>query len=315
MKDQKSPGKGAEGQPGKSDPKAAQGERKGQMDRKSEQGDRGKDKKAADTQRQQDQKKSADTERQQRDQKKAADTDRQRDQKKAADTDRQQRDQKKAADTDRQRQDKKAADQQRQPGDRDQKAAQGDQKRGDQQRVQVSDQQRTTVREQIKRDRNVERISRSRLNVNINVGVAIPRSMRLHTLPVTLVSTVPAYRGYSYIVLEDDTICIVDPRTYVIVDVIDAGGGMRADRGGARLTLAQEDMRFIYRTLPKERRANVRIQMALGAEVPRDVELYEFPAEVVERVPDVRRYRYVVVEDDIVIVDPSDHQVSLVINE
>jgi hypothetical protein len=310
MKDQKSPGKGAEGQPGKSDPKAAQGERKGQMDRKSEQGDRGKDKKAADTQRQQDQKKSADTERQQRDQKKAADTDRQRDQKKAADTDRQQRDQKKAADTDRQRQDKKAADQQRQPGDRDQK-------RGDQQRVQVSDQQRTTVREQIKRDRNVERISRSRLNVNINVGVAIPRSMRLHTLPVTLVSTVPAYRGYSYIVLEDDTICIVDPRTYVVVDVLDArGGGLRAEgSGGPRLTLSQEDMRFIYSTVPKERTANVRVRLALGAEVPRDVELIDFPAEIVERVPDVRRYRYVVVDNEVVIVDPNDHHVALVVNE
>jgi hypothetical protein len=55
-------------------------------------------------------------------------------------------------------------------------------------------------------------------------------------------------------------------------------------------------------------------RLALGAEVPRDVELIDFPAEVVERVPDVRRYRYIVTENDGVLVDPDDHQV-VVINE
>jgi hypothetical protein len=101
----------------------------------------------------------------------------------------------------------------------------------------------------------------------------------------------------------------------VIVDVIPAGS-QRADRPGrTHLTLSQEDMRFIYRTVPKGRTANVRVRLALGAEVPRDVELIEFPADVVERVPDVRRYRYIVTENDIVLVDPDDHQVALVINE
>jgi hypothetical protein len=36
---------------------------------------------------------------------------------------------------------------------------------------------------------------------------------------------------------------------------------------------------------------------------------------VVERVPDVRRYRYIVTENDIVLVDPDDPAVALVINE
>jgi Protein of unknown function (DUF1236) len=323
------PGKGAEKERGKGEPKAAQQrdqqpkstqgtqtDKSDKMDRKSDaqsdkdqkkasdQQQRQQDRKAADQQRHQDQKKAADDRRQQQDQKKAADQQQ-----------RQQQQDQKAADKQRD-QDKKAADQ-RQPGDKqtgDKKAAEG----GDQKRVQVSDQQRTTVREQITRDRNIQRVERSRINVDIRVGVNLPRSVRLHTLPVTLVSTVPAYRGYSYIVLEDDTICIVDPRTYVIVDVIDArGGGLRAERspGGVRLTLSQEDMRFIYRTVPKERRANVNVRLALGAEVPRDVELIDFPAEVVERVPDVRRYRYVVTDTDVVIVDPNDFQVALVIND
>ena len=314
-RDQKSqPGKGAEGQPGKGEPKAARQPDDRKTDRKSstDQGTRDKDtKKSADQPQRGDQKKAADQGQRDKDTKQSADQQRQQDQKKSADQQRQQRDEKKAADQ--QQDQRKAADKQRQPGDRDQKAAQG----GDQKRVQVSDPQRTSVREHVTRDRNIERINRSRLNININVGTAFPRSVRLHTLPVTLVSTIPAYRGYSYVVLEDDTICVVDPRTYVIVDVIDArGGGMRAERsGGAQLTLNQEDMRFIYRAVPKDRTANVRVRLALGAEVPRDVELYDFPAEVVERVPDIRRYRYVVVEDEIVIVDPTDYNVALVVNE
>lgn len=324
------PGKGAEKERGKGEPKAAQQrdqqpkstqgaqtDKGDKMDRKSDnQRDKDKDqKKASDQQPRQQDRKAADQQRQQ-DQKKAGDDrGQQQDQKKAADQQqRQQQDQKKVGDKQRD-QDKKAADQ-RQPGDKqsgDRKAAEG----GDKQRVQVNDQQRTTVREHVSRDRNIQRVDRSRLNITINIGTNIPRSVRLHTLPVTLVSTVPAYRGYSYVVFEDDTICIVDPRTYVIVDVIDSrGGGMRAERsGGARLTLSQDDMRFIFRSVPKERTANVRVRLALGAEVPREVELMDFPADIVERVPDVRRYRYVVVENEIVIVDPNDHQVALVIND
>ena len=105
------------------------------------------------------------------------------------------------------------------------------------------------------------------------------------------------------------------PTRTTIIDVIPAGS-QRADRPGrTQLTLSAEDMRFIYRTAPKSRTANVRVRLGLGAEVPRDVELIEFPAEVVERVPDVRRYRYIVTENDIVLVDPDDHAVALVINE
>jgi hypothetical protein len=44
--------------------------------------------------------------------------------------------------------------------------------------------------------------------------------------------------------------------------------------------LSPEDRRFIYTTLPKDRAAEVRVRLALGAEVPRNVELLTFPAEV-----------------------------------
>ena len=144
-------------------------------------------------------------------------------------------------------------------------------------RVQVSEEKRSGVRERLVKERRVDRVQRSRINVSINIGTTLPRSVRLHRFPTTIVSFEPAYREYSYVLLDDETIVIVDERTYVIVDVIPAGS-QRADRPGrAHLTLSSDDMRFIYRTVPKNRTANVRIRLALGAEVPRDVELYEFP--------------------------------------
>jgi hypothetical protein len=180
-------------------------------------------------------------------------------------------------------------------------------------RVQVSEEQRTNVRERLVKETRVEK---TRINVSVNIGTAIPRSVRLHTLPVAIVAIAPAYRGYSYVLLEDETIVIVDPRTYVIVDVI-VVDARRAERpaGRAQLTLSPEDRRYIYTTLPKDRAADVRVRLALGAEVPRNVELLTFPAEVATRVRAVERYRYIVSGNDIAIVDPSDFSVVLVINE
>ena len=51
------------------------------------------------------------------------------------------------------------------------------------------------------------------------MGVAIPRHVHLVPLPEDIVVIVPQWRRYKYIVVED-TICIVDPDTYEIVDVL-----------------------------------------------------------------------------------------------
>ena len=278
-----------------------------------------KDKSATQPQRDKDGRKSADQQGQ-RDQDKQRSTDqqRQRDQDKQKSTDQQrQRDQDKQKSTDQQRQrdqDKqKSTDQQRQRDQDKQKSTKGDDKQAG--RVQVSEEKRSGVRERLLKERRVDRVQRSRINVSINIGTRLPRSVRLHRFPATIISFEPAYRDYSYVLLDDETIVIVDERTYVIVDVIPAGS-QRADRPGrTHLTLSTEDMRFIYRTVPKNRMANVRVRLALGAEVPRDVDLIEFPFEVIERVPDVRRYRYIVTDSDIVVVDPDDRAVALVINE
>ena len=54
---------------------------------------------------------------------------------------------------------------------------------------------------------------------SINVGVAVPRTVKLYSVPEEVVILVPAYRSYRYFLI-DDRICIVDPETFEIVDVI-----------------------------------------------------------------------------------------------
>jgi hypothetical protein len=180
-------------------------------------------------------------------------------------------------------------------------------------RVQASEKQHAEVRQHLLRDRKVDR---TRLNIAVNIGATIPRSVRLYPVSLVIVGFAPVYRGYSYIVLEDDTICIVDPRSYVIVDVIPAST-QRAERPGApgHLTLSAEERRFVLANIDKDRTADINVRLALGAEIPRSVEVVTFPDRVLERVPQLRSYHYVVVEDQLVIVDPDDRQVALLVTD
>lgn len=202
-------------------------------------------------------------------------------------------------------------DKQRSTQDRDRDRTKSAEQPKQGERLKVSEQQRSTVRERLTKTR----VEKTRINVSVNIGTTVPRSVRLHTLPATIVSIAPEYRGYSYIVLEDETIVIVNPRTYVIVDYIPVGSQRVERRGGTQLTLSTDQMRFVFRNVPKDRAANVRARLALGAEVPRDVELLVFPREVVQRIPALDRYRYVISGGEVIIVDPSDYEVVLVIDE
>jgi hypothetical protein len=58
------------------------------------------------------------------------------------------------------------------------------------------------------------------LNVAVNVGVAIPRSVHVYPMPADIVTIVPEYRDYMYFMIDDDRVAIVDPDTYEVVDII-----------------------------------------------------------------------------------------------
>ena len=86
--------------------------------------------------------------------------------------------------------------------------------------VQITTEQRTQIRQRLGANTSA-RIDRSKVNFSLSVGVTVPRTVRVFDLPAEIVTIVPAYRGYKYVIVEDE-ILIIDPRTLRIVYVIEA---------------------------------------------------------------------------------------------
>ena len=87
--------------------------------------------------------------------------------------------------------------------------------------TQLSEQQRTQISTSISKQSNLRRVERNSINFTINVGAVVPRTVNLAPLPGPILTLVPAYRGYLYILVGNDLL-IVHPRTYEIVAVIPA---------------------------------------------------------------------------------------------
>lgn len=58
------------------------------------------------------------------------------------------------------------------------------------------------------------------LHVSVNVGTRLPRSIHLYPVPAQVISIVPEYRDYEYILLDDNRVAIIDPDTFEVVDII-----------------------------------------------------------------------------------------------
>jgi len=182
-------------------------------------------------------------------------------------------------------------------------------------RVQLSEQQRTDVHSTILKEPNLNRATN--VNFSINVGTRVPRSVHLVALPASVISLVPQYREYRYFAANDQ-ICIVDPNSYEIVEVIAASGRTAgADNRGnvARLTLTEEERAIIVREVSMDGGSTMGLgALSEGAQVPRDVQLRPFPDSVVRQVPKVRTYQYVAAENRVAIVEPQGAKVELVID-
>src|SRR5262245_41573927 len=76
------------------------------------------------------------------------------------------------------------------------------------------------------------------------------------------------------------------------------------------LELTPVQRRTIYRTIVREHvPAEPTVEYRLGARVPDSVRLYSVPQEVAVEVPAVRAYKYMVVNNRVVLVDPATSQV------
>ena len=81
----------------------------------------------------------------------------------------------------------------------------------------LTSEQRTRIHQTIVRQGNTPRVSN--VNFSVSVGTTVPRSVRLVSVPSTIVETYPAWRGYEYFMVGDQVV-IVDPDTMQIVAVI-----------------------------------------------------------------------------------------------
>jgi hypothetical protein len=195
----------------------------------------------------------------------------------------------------------------------DKSSASRSEKSGD--RVQLSEQQRTSVHETVLKERNVNRVNQ--INFSISVGTRVPRSVHLVALPAAVITLVPQYRGYQYFVANDE-ICIVEPSTYEIVEVIPASGktAQRGEGGGSgMLTLTAEEKRLIIENVQMRGDSTLALgSLNEGSPVPREARLQTFPDVVVEKVPKVRGHKFFTAENRIAIADERGDKVAVVID-
>ena len=85
--------------------------------------------------------------------------------------------------------------------------------------VQLSEDQRTKIKDVIVRDRNVARANSA--NFSVSVGAKVPKDVHVTVLPPEVVRIVPEYRGYDYVLI-GDRLLIIDPDTMEIVAILPA---------------------------------------------------------------------------------------------
>lgn len=154
------------------------------------------------------------------------------------------------------------------------------------------------------------------VNFSVSVGVSVPPRVTLQPLPSAILTIVPQYRGHRYFVVED-RIIIVEPRTRRIVTIIDRRGGSTVGmRTPERSRFTQAQMTSIReRTLKSGNRAptSARAEFVVGQPLPQTYVIEEFPVDLYTEIPDLRPYRYVIVNDEIILVDPTERRIVEVI--
>lgn len=121
-----------------------------------------------------------------------------------------------------------AGEEQQQTGQTEQKPAAGEQEQktgeADQQKpsnettasVDISTEQKTEIT-QVFRSEKAEPVD---IDIDVNVGVVVPRTVTLRPLPPRVIEIVPAYSSYEYFVLADGRIVIVEPGTFKVVYIL-----------------------------------------------------------------------------------------------
>jgi hypothetical protein len=85
--------------------------------------------------------------------------------------------------------------------------------------VNLSERQRTRIREVIVKEREAPRVNN--VDFSLTIGAPVPRTVKLVRVPSTIVEIEPTCRGFEYFLVGDE-IVIVNPRNMEIVAVVPA---------------------------------------------------------------------------------------------
>jgi hypothetical protein len=184
----------------------------------------------------------------------------------------------------------------------------------DRQVVQPNDQQRTRISASIKQA-NVQPLRN--VNFSVSVGTVVPTSVRFYPVTSAIVEVYPQYRGYSFIVVEDE-IVIIEPRTKKIVTIIHEGRASSASVSRSKVTLTDLQRDVIRRNVQQRTtgsggRAVLEREVGVGEDLPDAIEFESFPDTIYTEVPEIRGYRYIVRDRDIYLVEPDARRVIEII--
>ena len=178
------------------------------------------------------------------------------------------------------------------------------------QHTELSVDKRTQVHQTIMREQRINRVTRA---VFIpSVGKRLPRSVHVERLPIAIVSLVPEYRDYDYVVV-DDELCVIDPSSYEVVLVIGPSNGPPRDQVSAGLNLSDGDIAFLFNEISVSTRSTLGLgALNEGETVMPNMEVLRFSESILDRVPQLRSYRYFTAERRIVIVNPENMRIVFV---
>jgi hypothetical protein len=181
--------------------------------------------------------------------------------------------------------------------------------------VNINDQQRTRVAQSISR-LNVQAVTN--VNFSLTVGTAVPRDVRLQTLPADVVEVVPQFRGHSFFAVRDE-IVIVEPSTSKIVAVLPRSGGSAAAAPApsrSKVSFTDKDREVVRKHVqtrterqPQTTGSAAKTVIRRGERLPESVEVEEFPETVYREAPALRDYRYIHRDSRTYVVEPTERTV------
>ncbi len=80
--------------------------------------------------------------------------------------------------------------------------------------ITIAPEKRTVIKQRLSTAKPVQ------VKEKVTVGMTVPSDVELMTVPDTIVTDVPAIRGYRYFVWNDDVV-LVDPSTRRVVQIVD----------------------------------------------------------------------------------------------